>query len=269
MLGLRVRFLHEFGAYTAYALNLPQNTLIHSVGPYRIPNLDLALRGVFTNTTPVAAYRGAGRPQGTFVIERALDALARELGLDPIEVRRRNLLQPHELPHDTGLRTVGRGHVVYDSGDYPRCLDVALRALDLPAIRTEQARLRKEGRYLGVGVVNYVEATGTPALESATVRVTPDGRAVVVTGAAPQGQGHVTVLSRVVGEVLGIDPDTARRKLLAMSDGTIEPADGDEVKRDDSALRGVRGLRRCGQRPRRAIHFMRPRRRRNAVVEEE
>jgi CO/xanthine dehydrogenase Mo-binding subunit len=208
VLGLRLRFLHEFGAYTAYALNLPQNTMIHAVGPYRIPNLDLTLRGVFTNTTPVAAYRGAGRPQGTFVIERALDALARELQLDPIEIRRRNLLQPHELPHDTGLRTVGRGPVVYDSGDYPRCMDVALRALDLPALRTEQGRLRKEGRYLGVGVVNYVEATGTPALESATVRVKRDGRVVVITGAAPQGQGHVTVLSRVVGEVLGIDSET-------------------------------------------------------------
>jgi len=207
LLAVRDAFLHELGAYTVSGLNLPQNTMVHSVGPYRIPSLDLAFRAVFTNTTPVGAYRGAGRPQGTFVIERAIDAVARELGLDPLEVRRRNLIAADAFPYDTGLRTSGRGPIVYDSGDYVGCMALALEALDLPRLRAERAQLREGGRYLGIGLVNYVEATATAPLEAAIVRIRPDGGAVVATGAAPQGQGHVTVFSRLVGEALGIDPD--------------------------------------------------------------
>jgi len=226
LLALRDRFAHELGAYTVSGLNLPQNTMIHSVGPYRIPHLDLVMRGVLTNTTPVGAYRGAGRPQGTCVIERAVDAVARHLGLDPVEVRRRNLIPPEAQPYDTGLGTVGRGPVVYDSGDYPRCMELALEALDYPAVRREQARLREQGRFLGVGVVNYVEATGTAPLESAEVRIEADGRVVVVTGASPQGQGHVTMLSQVVGEALGVPPEsievlTGDTSLIAQGGGTF------------------------------------------------
>ena len=206
LVALRDSFLHELGAYTASGLNLPQNTMIHSVGAYRIPHLDLHMRGVLTHTTPVGAYRGAGRPQGTFVIERAVDALAREIGMDPVEVRRRNLIQRDQHPYDTGLTTAGRGPVVYDSGDYVRCMEAALEALDYPAVRREQARERARGRWLGVGVVNYVEATGTVPLEAVTVRVAPDGGVLVVCGASPQGQGHETMLSRLVGELLGVDP---------------------------------------------------------------
>lgn len=208
ILALRDHFLHDMGAYTMSGLNLPQNTMIHSVGSYVIPNLDLAMRGVVTNTTPVGAYRGAGRPQGTAVIERAVDALARELGMDPVEVRRRNLIAADRFPYDTGLTTAGRGPVVYDSGDFPRCMELALETLDLPAARREQARLRAEGRYLGIGVVNYVEATATVPHESVTVQVAAGGAVTVITGAAPQGQGHVTMLSRLVGELLGVDPET-------------------------------------------------------------
>ena len=208
LLALRDDFVHDMGAYTISGLNLLQNAMIHSVGPYVIPHLDLRFRGVVTTTTPVGAYRGAGRPYGTAVIERALDALARELGLDPIEVRRRNLIAPERHPYATGLTTAGRGPVEYDSGDYPRCLALALEALDLPAARREQARLRAEGRYLGIGVVNYVEATATVPHESAVVRVDPQGGVIVVTGAAPQGQGHITMFSHLVGAALGVDPDT-------------------------------------------------------------
>jgi carbon-monoxide dehydrogenase large subunit len=207
LLGLRDDFLHEMGAYTISGLNLPQNAMIHSVGSYVIPALDLRFRGVVTTTTPVGAYRGAGRPYGTGVIERAMDALARELRMDPVELRRRNLVPTDRHPYATGLSTAGRGPVDYDSGDYPRCMALALEALDLPAARREQARLRIEGRYLGIGVVNYVEATATVPNESAVVRVHPDGRVTVVSGAAPQGQGHVTMFSRLVGRQLGVDPD--------------------------------------------------------------
>jgi aerobic carbon-monoxide dehydrogenase large subunit len=181
--------------------------MIHSVGSYVIPALDLRFRGVMTTTTPVGAYRGAGRPYGTGVIERAMDALARELRLDPIELRRRNLVPADRHPYATGLTTAGRGPVDYDSGDYPRCMALVLEALDLPAARREQAEARAQGRYLGIGLVNYVEATATVPNESAVVRVHPDGRVTVVSGAAPQGQGHVTMFSRLVGRELGVDAD--------------------------------------------------------------
>ncbi|HEY7870816.1 MAG TPA: molybdopterin cofactor-binding domain-containing protein, partial [Methylomirabilota bacterium] len=207
LLGLRDDFLHEMGAYTISGLNLPQNAMIHSVGSYVIPALDLRFRGVVTTTTPAGAYRGAGRPYGTGVIERAMDALARELRMDPVELRRRNLITADRHPYATGLTTAGRGPVDYESGDYPRCMDLALEALDLPAARKEQARLRAQGRYLGIGVVNYVEATATVPNESAVVRVGADGRVTVISGAAPQGQGHVTMFSRLVGRQLGVAPE--------------------------------------------------------------
>jgi carbon-monoxide dehydrogenase large subunit len=208
VLALRDTFVHDMGAYTISGLNLLQNAMIHSVGPYLIPNLDLRFRGVVTTTTPVGAYRGAGRPYGTAVIERAMDALARELQMDPLALRRRNLIAADAYPYVTGLTAAGRGPVNYDSGDYAKCLSLALDALDLPAARREQTRLRAEGRYLGIGIVNYVEATATAPNESAIVRVDAEGRVTVVSGAAPQGQGHVTMFSRLVGELLGIDPET-------------------------------------------------------------
>jgi CO/xanthine dehydrogenase Mo-binding subunit len=225
VLALRDRFLHDMGAYTVSGLNLPQNTMIHSVGPYRIPNVELAMQGVLTHTTPVGAYRGAGRPQGTAVIERAMDALAHELSLDPIELRRRNLIPADRHPYDTGLTTAGRGPVVYDSGDFPRCMELALQALDLPARRREQARLRAQGRYLGIGLVNYIEATATVPHEGVTVRVGPEGQVTVITGAAPQGQGHVTMFAHLVGDLLGVDPQTVEvltgdTALIATGGGT-------------------------------------------------
>jgi aerobic carbon-monoxide dehydrogenase large subunit len=225
LLGLGDDFLHEVGAYTISGLNLPQNAMIHSVGPYVIPSLDLRFRGVVTTTTPVGAYRGAGRPYGTGVIERAMDALARELRMDPIELRRRNLVPADRHPYATGLTTAGRGPVDYDSGDYPRCMALALEALDLPAARREQARLRAEGRYLGIGLVNYVEATATVPNESAVVRVRADGRVTVLSGAAPQGQGHETMFARLVGRQLGVDRDavevlTGDTALVATGGGT-------------------------------------------------
>lgn len=226
ILALRDDFLHEMGAYTASGLNLAQNTMIHSVGVYRIPNVDLHVRGVLTHTTPCGAYRGAGRPQGAAVIERAVDALARELHVDPVEVRRRNVIPAGSFPYDTGLVTANRGPVVYDSGDFPQCLEAALAALDYAGARREQARARAEGRHLGIGVVNYIEATASPPFEAATVRLDAGGRVEVVTGAAPQGQGHVTVLSRLVGDLLGIDPlaitvRTGDTDLLPQGGGTF------------------------------------------------
>jgi carbon-monoxide dehydrogenase large subunit len=239
ILALRDAFVHDMGAYTVSGLNLPQNTMIHSLGPYVIRSFDLAMRGVVTNTTPVGAYRGAGRPQGTAVIERAVDALAHELGMDPIELRRRNLIATDRHPYETGLATAGRGPVVYDSGDYPRCMALALETLDLPAARREQARLRAEGRYLGIGVTNYVEATATVPHEGVTVRVGADGGVTVITGAAPQGQGHVTMLSRLVGRLLGIDPETIE---VVTGDTALIPEGGGTYGSRTAAIGGSAAL---------------------------
>jgi len=239
LLALRDDFVHDMGAYTISGLNLPQNAMIHSVGPYVIPNLDLRFRGVVTTTTPVGAYRGAGRPYGTAVIERALDALARQLGMDPVDVRRRNLVPADRHPYATGLTTAGRGPVDYDSGNYPRCMELALETLDLPAARREQARRRAEGRYLGIGVVNYVEATATVPLESAVVRVHPDGGVAVVTGAAPQGQGHVTLFGRLVGDLLGVDPDTIQ---VLTGDTALVPQGGGTYGSRTAAIGGSAAL---------------------------
>ena len=239
LLGLRDDFLHEMGAYTISGLNLPQNAMIHSVGSYVIPALDLRFRGVVTTTTPAGAYRGAGRPYGTGVIERAMDALARELAMDPVELRRRNLVPADRHPYVTGLSTAGRGPVDYESGDYPRCMELALEALDLPAARREQARLRAQERYLGIGVVNYVEATATVPNESAVVRVDPEGRVTVVSGAAPQGQGHETMFSRLVGGQLGVDPDAID---VRTGDTALVPTGGGTYGSRTAAIGGSAAL---------------------------
>ncbi len=239
LLALRDDFVHDMGAYTISGLNLPQNAMIHSVGAYVIPALDLRFRAVVTTTTPVGAYRGAGRPYGTAVVERALDALARELRLDPVEIRRRNLIPAAKHPYATGLTTAGRGPVEYDSGDYPRCMTAALDALDLPAVRREQARLRAQGRHLGVGVVNYVEATATVPHESAIVRVAPDGRVTVVSGAAPQGQGHVTMFSHLVGGLLGVAPDEIE---VLTGDTALVPQGGGTYGSRTAAIGGSAAL---------------------------
>src|SRR5262245_16250808 len=225
LLALRDEFVHDMGAYTVAGLNLLQNAMIHSVGPYVIPNLDLRFRGVMTSTTPVGAYRGAGRPYGTAVIERAMDALARRLGMNPVELRRRNLVSAERHPYATGLTTAGRGPVEYDSGDFPRCMELALETLDLPTARREQARWRAKGRYLGIGLVNYVEATATVPHEGTIVRVGADGGVTVITGAAPQGQGHVTLFSHLIGDLLGVTPEsievlTGDTALVATGGGT-------------------------------------------------
>src|SRR5262245_9393389 len=239
VVALRDHFLHDMGAYTISGLNLAQNTMIHSLGPYRIPNVELSFRGVMTNTTPAGAYRGAGRPQGAAVCERAMDALARELRIDPVELRRRNLIGADQHPYSTGLETAGRGPVRYESGNFPGCMELALEALDLPARRQEQARLRGQGRHLGIGVVNYIEATATAPHEGVIVRVGADGHVTVITGAAPQGQGHVTMLSHLVGERLGIDPGTIE---VLTGDTALIPTGGGTYGSRTAAIAGSAAL---------------------------
>ena len=184
-------------------------------GAYRIPNIHCRVLGVYTNTGMVDAYRGAGRPEATYVVERAVDLLARELELDPVEVRRKNFIPPEDFPYDPGIL---RG-LEYDTGDYEKALDRALEIVDYEGFRREQEEARGKGRYLGIGFSTYVEICGAaPSAwigavgegwgasmwESANVRVHLTGKVVVTIGTQPQGQGHETTVSQVIATELGI-----------------------------------------------------------------
>ncbi|MFN5603746.1 MAG: xanthine dehydrogenase family protein molybdopterin-binding subunit, partial [Actinomycetes bacterium] len=175
-----------------------------SSGVYAIPNIECRTTSVITNTTPIVAYRGAGRPEATAAIERAMDLFALELGMDAAEVRRINLIPKFMEPHTT---VVGQ---TYDVGDYETALDKALAASDYAALRAEQAKRRASGdvKQIGIGVSVYVEITGGVGNgESAKVEVTEDGRAIVYTGTSPHGQGHDTAWSMLVQEQTGIPMD--------------------------------------------------------------
>jgi carbon-monoxide dehydrogenase large subunit len=171
-----------------------------AAGVYDIPNLAVRTRSVVTNTAPVVAYRGAGRPEATAAVERAIDMFAAEIGMDPAEVRRRNLLPPDAFPLTTAT---GAG---YDSGAYEAALDAALAAADYPSLRAEQDRRRAAGdrQLLGIGLSTYVEVTGGDESEFARINVKPDGSVVVYTGTSPHGQGHATSFAMVAAEELGI-----------------------------------------------------------------
>ncbi len=192
---LDVDFLHDAGAYTPYGIILPIITAAQTTGPYRVPNYRVRFRDVYTNATPTSPYRGAGRPHACFVMERVMDAVAAEVGLERAEVRRRNFIQPDEFPWDTGIAWQDGNRAVYDSGDYPALLEECLRRLGP----------RPEGDHVGLGLGVYVEGTGVGPYEGAHVQVLVSGRVVAATGIPSQGQGHATVLAQVVADVLGVD----------------------------------------------------------------
>jgi carbon-monoxide dehydrogenase large subunit len=197
----RLEILQDSGAYPGFGTVLPFMTRIMTSGPYKIPKAECASVSVVTNSTPTTAYRGAGRPEATAAIERIMDLFAREIGMDPAEVRRRNLIGKDEFPYTTPVETV------YDVGDYHQALDLALEVAGYEDLRAEQARRRAAGdvRQLGIGVSCYVEITnGLPDGEFGAVEVRPDGKVVVRTGTSPHGQGHVTAWSMLVAEQLGV-----------------------------------------------------------------
>ena len=206
MLGLRGTLIHDHGAYTPYGVNLPYNSATNLLGPYAVPALALDIRLAATNKVPVTPVRGAGRPQGTFAMERLLDRAAGAIGIDRAEIRRRNLIPPDSMPYVTPLRNRDGTAMTYDSGDYPATLAAALAAAGYDGFRDRQAALRRDGRHLGIGIGNYVEGTGRGPFESARIRIAPSGRVTVATGATAQGQGLKTALAQVCASVLGLDP---------------------------------------------------------------
>jgi aerobic carbon-monoxide dehydrogenase large subunit len=199
------RFLHDAGAYTPYGIVVPIITATQLPGPYKVPNYRSEFTVVYTNTPCVSPYRGAGRPHACFVMERLIDRIARELRLEPNEVRRRNFVQPSDFPWDVGLTFQDGAPTRYDSGNYPAGLALAEEMLDLRRFREEQARARQKGRYLGLGFAAYVEGTGIGPYEGAHVRIEPSGRVFATTGLTTQGQGHYTSFAQIVAKELGCD----------------------------------------------------------------
>jgi carbon-monoxide dehydrogenase large subunit len=207
IVGVKDEFLHDTGAYNPYGLTIPLNSQCTLLGPYVIPNYDSAFSAVFTNTTIVTPYRGAGRQHGVFVIERLLDIAARALGIDPCEIRRRNLIAADEFPYNNEIIYQDFAPLEYDSGDFAALIDKAAALIGYDQFRAvEQPRLRAAGKCVGLGLVCYVEGTGIGPYEGARVRVEPSGKACVTTGVGSQGQGQFTTLAQIAAEQLGIDP---------------------------------------------------------------
>ncbi|HMH75591.1 MAG TPA: xanthine dehydrogenase family protein molybdopterin-binding subunit [Candidatus Udaeobacter sp.] len=204
MLAVRDRIWVDLGAYNSWGIVLPYNTVAHLLGPHRVANLDVECLGVVTTKTPNAPYRGAGRPETVFAMDRIVDCLARELGMDPAELRRRNFLSAADLPYELRIPYRDGNPLVYDSGDFKAGLEAALRAVGYEALRAEQARLRGQGIHRGIGISSYVEGTAIGPYEGATVRLDASGHAMVATGACSQGQGHETSFAQIAADALGI-----------------------------------------------------------------
>jgi aerobic carbon-monoxide dehydrogenase large subunit len=200
--GLRARLVADGGAYPGDAPPNVSSTRYMASGVYRIAQIEVAWACAATNTTPVAAYRGAGRPEATAMVERAVDLLAARLRMDPVELRRRNLIPARAFPYTTATRAR------YDSGDYEGALDRVLEAAGYEALRAEQAGRRERGdvRQLGIGLSVYVEVTGGGS-EYGEVVVEADGRVTVRTGVSPHGQGHETAFAQLISTTLGVGAD--------------------------------------------------------------
>ena len=205
ILGLRGRLIHDHGAYTARGVNLAYNAVETVTLGYAVPAYRMTVSLALTNKVPVTPVRGAGHPQGTFVMERLLDRVARELGLDRAEARRRNLIPAVAMPCALPLQTRGGVAIVLDSGDYPKCQASALQHADWAGFPARQAAALAEGRHIGIGMANFVKGTGRGPFEIVTVRIGGSGHIHVQTGGTAIGQGTRTMMAQIVGEAFGGD----------------------------------------------------------------
>ncbi len=232
LLAWRNVVLQDAGAYPSLGAFLPMMTRMMASGTYAIGKVEFGAKSVVTNTCPTVAYRGAGRPEATAALERAIDLFAAEIGMDPAEVRRRNLVGRDQFPFTTPTGTV------YDSGDYGRALDLALEAAGYEQLRREQAERRKSGATIqrGIGMSTYVEITNPlPGGEYGGVEITPEGKAVIRAGTFSHGQGHATTFAMIVSERLGIDLD----------DIEFRQGDTDEIRSGQGTM-GSRSLQTAG-----------------------
>jgi carbon-monoxide dehydrogenase large subunit len=210
ILAIRGGVIHDHGAFTARGVNLAYNAAETVTLGYIVPNYHMNVKVVLTNKVPVTPVRGAGHPQGTFVMERLMDRAAKGLGLDPVDLRRRNMVPGDAMPYDLPIVTRGGTPIQLDSGDYPKCMDDALAAAHYQDFPARQEAARRDGRYLGIGFANFVKGTGRGPFEMVTVRIGASGKIIVQSGGTEIGQGHETMLSQIVGEQFGGDMDNIR-----------------------------------------------------------
>ena len=208
-LAFRIRTIANLGAYLAVSgPHSPTNNLGSLSGVYTTPHIHAHVTGVFTNTHPTSAYRGAGRPEATFAIERTIDVAAGELGIDRAELRRRNLIPAAAMPYKTGFV------FTYDSGDFAKNMDMVLRLADWAGFEARRAEAASRGRLRGIGIANAIEIAGgpfpQPFEEAAEIRFDPGGTATILLGTHSHGQGHETAFRQLANDLLGLDPDTVR-----------------------------------------------------------
>jgi carbon-monoxide dehydrogenase large subunit len=210
VLGLKLRIIADIGAYNMLlTAAIPTLTMLMASATYRIPAIRATLTEVFTNKTPTDAYRGAGRPEATYFVERALDMLAGELAMDPAEVRRKNFIPKDAFPYQT------QSGALYDSGDYEKVLDAALKAADWEGLKAQRDAAKAEGRLVGLGLAMYVEVCGIGpsstlpmgGWEHAHVAIERDGRITATTGASPHGQGNETTFAQMLADQFGVPID--------------------------------------------------------------
>jgi carbon-monoxide dehydrogenase large subunit len=221
---VETRFARDHGAYLAAGEVVTRNTINHLPGPYRIPHLEVSASNVVTHGVFGAAYRGSGRPEASFVLERLLDRGARAVGLDPAEVRRRNLIRPDEMPYRTGLVYRDGTPVAYDPADYVAAFERLLADFDYPGWRRRQMETRSGPRPLGVGLAAYVQGTGVGPFESAEVRIDATGTVDVYIGVSSQGQSHETTMAQIAAAELGVDP--ARVRVIAADTSRLPYGNG-------------------------------------------
>jgi carbon-monoxide dehydrogenase large subunit len=211
ILGVSHEFLHDTGAYNPYGLTIPLNTQSHSMSSYDVQNYHSELKVVFTNKMIVTPVRGAGRPQGIFLMERLLDLAAKELGIDRIEIRKRNLIPPDAFPYNHQIIDQAFAELIFDSGNYLATLEKAADMIGYEQFtKEEQPRLRAEGKRVGIGIVSFIETTGVGPYEGARVTVEASGKISVATGVGTQGQGHFTSFAQIVADQLGVSPRDVR-----------------------------------------------------------
>jgi len=211
VLGIKDVFIHDAGAYAPYGLTVALNSQCTLLGQYDIEHYYTEFKSVFTNKPIVTPYRGAGRQHGVFVMERLLDIAAKALGIDRVEIRRRNFIPPHKFPYNNQVIYQDFAPLVYDSGNYAPALDRAAEMIGYHRfIQEEQPRLRAQGKQVGIGIVTYVEGTGIGPYEGARVTIETSGRVSVATGVGTQGQGHYTSFAQIVAEQLGVAVENIR-----------------------------------------------------------
>lgn len=219
LLAVRGRMVSDAGAYVPQGINLAYNASTAFPGPYVLPAYDLDVFVTATNKVPTIPVRGAGYPEGTFAMERLLDAIARELGLDRAEVRRRNLVPGEAMPYRTPMASRSGSAILYDSGDFPAIFGKALELIDYAGFETRRLAAAAEGRTLGIGIACGIKGTGRGPYESGLVRIGKSGRVSVYTGAMPMGQGLKTALAQITADQLGVAPN--RITVVCGDTGTI------------------------------------------------